>query len=73
MKNITRIGVDLAKNIFQLCLTDEQGRVVNNIRLKRPGYWHLSPNNLRARSSWKHVLPLATGQDSSPGSALGSN
>jgi transposase len=35
MNNITRIGIDLAKNIFQLCLSDEHGRVVKNIRLKR--------------------------------------
>ena len=25
MNNITRIGIDLAKNVFQLCLTDKRG------------------------------------------------
>ena len=35
MNNITRIGIDLAKNVFQLCLTDKRGRVIKNIKLKR--------------------------------------
>jgi transposase len=35
MNNTTRIGIDLAKNIFQLCLTDEHGRVIKNFKLKR--------------------------------------
>lgn len=36
MTNTTRIGIDLAKNIFQLCLSDAHGGVIKNIRLKRP-------------------------------------
>lgn len=35
MKKITRIGLDLAKNVFQIHAVDEQGNVVFNRTLKR--------------------------------------
>lgn len=34
--NITRIGIDLAKNIFQVCATTETGKVIYNKTIKRP-------------------------------------
>ena len=35
MTNITRIGVDLAKNIFQVCAVDRNGKVISNKTIKR--------------------------------------
>ena len=34
--NITRIGIDLAKNIFQVCAVDKFGKVLYNKTIKRP-------------------------------------
>ena len=34
-KNITRIGIDLAKNIFQVCATDKHGKIIFNQEVKR--------------------------------------
>lgn len=34
-QNITRIGIDLAKNIFQLCAVDARGKVLFNKTIKR--------------------------------------
>jgi len=35
-QNITRVGIDLAKNIFQVCAVDQHGKVVFNKTIKRP-------------------------------------
>jgi len=35
MQNDTRIGVDIAKSVFQVAVEDRPGRVVENPRLKR--------------------------------------
>jgi len=34
-KNITRLGIDLAKNMFQVCAVNERGHVLFNKKLKR--------------------------------------
>ena len=34
-QNITRVGIDLAKNIFQVCAVDRHGKVVFNKTIKR--------------------------------------
>lgn len=34
-QNITRIGVDIAKNVFQLCAVNHQGTIIFNKTLKR--------------------------------------
>ena len=34
-KNITRIGIDLAKNVFQVCATNKHGKVISNQEIKR--------------------------------------
>ncbi|MCK5919413.1 MAG: IS110 family transposase [Methylococcales bacterium] len=34
-QNITRIGIDLAKNIFQVCATNKHGKVISNQMVKR--------------------------------------
>ena len=33
--HITRIGIDLAKNIFQVCAADDHGKIIFNKKLKR--------------------------------------
>ena len=35
-ENITRIGIDLAKNIFQVCAVTCTGKVLYNKTIKRP-------------------------------------
>ena len=35
MRNITRVGVDLAKNVIQVHAVDAAGKVVTNRTLKR--------------------------------------
>ncbi len=37
MTEITLVGIDLAKNVFQLCATDGSGRIVKERRLRRAG------------------------------------
>jgi transposase len=34
-QDITRIGIDLAKNIFQVCATNSDGKVIYNKTIKR--------------------------------------
>lgn len=34
-QNITRVGIDLAKNVFQLCAVNRQGKILFNRTLKR--------------------------------------
>ena len=34
-QNITRIGIDLAKNVFQVCATNKHGKVIFNKAVKR--------------------------------------
>ena len=34
-QDITRIGIDLAKNIFQVCATNAAGKVISNHTVKR--------------------------------------
>ena len=34
-QNITRVGIDLAKNIFQVCAVNQHGKVVFNKAIKR--------------------------------------
>lgn len=34
-QNITRIGIDLAKNVFQVCATNKHGKVISNQEVKR--------------------------------------
>jgi len=34
-QNITRVGIDLAKNIFQVCAVDKRGKVIFNQTVKR--------------------------------------
>ena len=38
MTEITLVGIDLAKNVFQLCATDGSGRIVKERRLRRAGF-----------------------------------
>jgi transposase len=35
-QNISRVGIDLAKNIFQICAVDSRGKVIFNKTVKRP-------------------------------------
>lgn len=35
-QNISRVGIDLAKNIFQVCAVDKYGKVLFNKTIKRP-------------------------------------
>ena len=39
MSNITRVGVDLAKNLIQVHAVDAAGKVVTNQALKRRSSW----------------------------------
>ncbi len=58
---ITTVGIDLAKNIFQVHGVDERGKATLKKQLKRARW----PNSLRlcrqASLGWKPVAVLTTG------------
>lgn len=43
-QSISRIGIDLAKNIFQLCAADSRGKVIFNKKVSRPKLHELMVN-----------------------------
>ena len=50
-QNITRIGIDLAKNIFQVCAVNKFGKVIYNKTIKRPKLGVVRLNRTRHRKS----------------------
>ena len=59
----TTIGLDLAKNVFQVHAVTADGTVVFRRKLRRSELreFFTSPNNRRAWSGWKHAQALTTG------------
>jgi hypothetical protein len=47
--NITALGIDIAKNVFQLHGIDANGQVILNKKLSRDRCYSLLPNYLFAR------------------------
>ena len=64
---VSRISLDLAKNVFQLHGMDVSGKTALRLKLQRSKvleYFH----DLRfARAEWKPVLDRITGHANSPG------
>jgi hypothetical protein len=61
--DITTIGLDLAKSIFQVHGVDANGRVVIRKSLRRAQMLrHSSPGCPRAWSAWNHAAPRIIGR-----------
>jgi len=60
--SITTIGIDLAKNIFQVHGVTEDARVAFNKPLRRARILPFLPKLSRVSSVWKLVAALITGR-----------
>ncbi len=59
--NATTVGIDLAKNVFEIAVADERGHIVDRQRLNRARFDRSSPTGRHAASSWKPVArPITT-------------
>ena len=72
MKNITRVGVDLAKNVLQVCGVDALGKVVFNKSLSREKFlpWCSAELEPGCVVLWKLVQAHTFGQESLSNVAL---
>jgi len=61
--NITTIGLDIAKNVFQIHGVDANGKVVLRKQLKRSQVLAFSPICYLAGSVWKLVQERTTGHE----------
>ena len=61
---ITTIGIDLAKNVFQIHVVDERGKTVLKKQLKRDQVAAFFVNFRRAWSAWKHAAVPTIGRAS---------
>jgi hypothetical protein len=59
---INRVGVDLAKNVFQLHGADRRGKAVWKLRLSRSKWLQVLCDTVE-RSAWKPVPVRITGPD----------
>ena len=66
---ISTIGVDLAKSVFQVHGVDAAGEVVIRRKLRRSQVCPSSPRSSRALWAWKPAPRRITGRASSPRSA----
>ena len=64
MSEITTIGLDLAKHVFQVHGIDAQGTTVLRKRLRRGQDWRSSVAFRAVWSGWKHVRRAITGRAS---------
>jgi hypothetical protein len=62
MDQRTTAGIDLAKEIFAVCVLNSAGAVIERQRLRRAAFerWLVSLPN-RAASPWKPAAPRITG------------
>ena len=65
---MTTIGLDLAKNIFQVHGVDEQGQVVLKKSLKRTKVLPFSPTWNRVALAWRPVAARTIGRGNLNGS-----
>ena len=61
---ITTIGLDIAKNVFQVHGIDAAEKVVVRKQLRRSQYWASSRRCRRAWSAWKPALRPIIGRGS---------
>ena len=61
---ITTIGLDLAKNVFQVHGVDATGQVLSASRFDGRSCCHSSPSCRRAWSAWKRAEPRIIGRAS---------
>ena len=66
MEQVTTIGLDLAKNVFQLHGVDAAGNVLLRKQLRRGDVLRFLPDCRRVLSAWKPVPPRIIGRESSP-------
>lgn len=52
------VGIDLAKNVFQVHAVDEHGKVALRKQLRRDQMTAFFLNLLRAASAWRHVAAM---------------
>ena len=70
MSEISIIGLDLAKQVFQIHGADPAGRCVLRKQLKRGRFCSSSPNSGLARSRWKRAARPITGRARSASLAI---
>ena len=66
---VTTVGLDIAKNLFQVHGADAQGRPVLKRKLARGKVLEFFATCRRAWSGWRPAAPPTTGRASWPGSA----
>ena len=70
MNEVTTIGLDLAKNVFQVHGVDASGRAVVRRQLRRSQVLPFWRSKLRALSALKPALPRITGRGRSRSSGM---
>jgi hypothetical protein len=70
MGEITTVGLDLAKSVFQVHAVDAEGRVAIRRQVRRPNLGGSLQACRPARSAWKPARPPTTGPASSLLSAM---
>jgi transposase len=66
---VSTIGVDLAKNVFQVHGVDSSGKVVISRQLRRKQVIDFF-SKILAWSAWKPAEPLIIGREKSPSSVI---
>jgi transposase len=64
LSSVTRVGLDLAKHVFQVHGVDAAGEVVFNRAIKRDKLLAFSPRCLHALSGWRPVVRRIIGRAS---------
>ena len=66
----TPVGVDLAKNVFQVRYVDEETGEIVSKPIKRAKFLEFFTNRARAGSGWKRAGERGTGRGSSSGQGM---
>lgn len=65
LSSITRVGLDLAKNVFQVHAVDAQGREIDKRAIRRGKLVDYFATCRHAPSGWKRAVQRITGRASS--------
>ncbi len=61
MGQLTTVGIDLAKDIFAVCVLDTAGAVLQRRVLRREAFMRWAEQLPQCRSQWKPAVLLTTG------------